>query len=431
MTTQELLPDAPAAAPALPHPELRYLEVADAIGSRLVRDAVWSGGRCGWLAWTKEPVNGAYRSIFRAVPADLYLGAGGIGLFLAHLSTATHDRHQREAAVGAARRVHEELSTRMPPGTGLYTGAGSAAWALARIGHALGEERWIQAGVSALARVGASAQAGPLDLLSGHAGLVVALVDAAGRFGAPRLLDDAARLGGLLVDAAVRGAEGASWPSGLGESRDLLGISHGTTGIALALLELHRVRPGTRFLETAREALRYERALFDPGRRNWPDFRPVPGAPAGQAPGFPVGWCHGSTGMAIARLRLRELLPDSPELLAEIDAGVANAAVALNIPLAPPTADFTLCHGSTGNAELLLLAGQRLGRPDLVEAARRVGDAGYAMFHAPRIPWPCGIADCGESPSLMTGTAGIGLHYLRLYDPEIPGILLPDVFAGG
>jgi lantibiotic modifying enzyme len=432
-TTQEILAGAPAVqvAGVFPRPELRYLEVADAIGSRLVRDAVWSGGRCGWMTWTKEAVGGAFRPVHRAAPPDVYLGAGGIGLFLAWLSTATHDRHQREAAEGAARRIHEELSARMPGGTGFYSGAGSAAWALARIGDALGEERWIHAGVSALAKVGARAAAGPAhDLLSGHAGLVVALVDAAGRFGSPRLLDDAARVSGLLVDAAEHGPEGASWPSGAGESRNLVGISHGTTGIALALLELHRVRPEARFLATAREAIRYERALYDARQRNWPDFRAVPGAPPGQAPGFPVAWCHGSTGMGLARVRMRELLPDDPHFLPEIDAAVANVVAVLNTPTSPPTTDFTLCHGTTGNSELLLVVAQRLGKADALAVARRVGDAGYQMFHAPRIPWTCGITE-NESPALMTGTAGIGLHYLRLYDPEgVPGILLPDVFTG-
>jgi lantibiotic modifying enzyme len=431
MTMQDIsIPEAPAVAAAgaaFPDPGLRYLEVADTIGCRLVRDAVWSGDRCGWLIWTREPVGRAFRAVHRAAPADLYLGAGGIGVFLAHLANATHDRHQREAAVGAARRVHEELSARVPAGTGLYTGAGGAARALVMIGDALGEERWIEAGTAALAEIAGRAAAGDgHDLLSGHAGLVLALVDAAGRFGRPELLDEAARLGGLLVEAAVPSAEGASWPSGVGETRNLLGLSHGTTGIALALLELDRVRPDPRLRDTAREALRYERAFFDTQRRNWPDFRTMPGAPP-QPPAFLVGWCHGSTGMGMARLRMRELLADDPWLLPEIDAALSNAVAALN---APTGNDFSPCHGATGNGELLLLTGRRFNRPDAVAAAARLGDVGYESFHAPRVPWGCGIPQCGETPSLMTGTAGIGLFYLRLYDPGVPGVLLPEVSTG-
>lgn len=422
--TMLLTEEARAAGPAL---DTRYLEVADAIGSRLVRDAVWSGGRCNWLVWTKEPHAGAFHSVLRAAPADLYLGAGGIALFLAHLSTVTHDRGQREAALGAALRVHNALREGAPGGTGFYSGDGGSAWALTRIGLALEEERWVRAGLDALAAVAARAEgAAQLDLLAGHAGLVLALVDCAGRFGEPALLEDARRLAGIIAGAARPSAEGVSWATGAGETRDLLGLSHGTTGIALALLELDRVSPDARWADTAREALRYERAHFDAGQRNWPDFRALPGVPAG-TPGFPVAWCHGATGIGIARLRMLDLLPGDPRILPEVDVALARAITALNTPLTP-LSDFTLCHGAAGNGELLLLVAQRFGHAEALAAARRVGDAGYQAFHAPRLPWGCGIPDSGETPSLLTGTAGIGMHYLRLYDPAaMPSILLPHV----
>jgi lantibiotic modifying enzyme len=408
--------------------DTRYLEVADTIGRRLVRDAVWAGDRCGWLMWTQEPFAGALRPVFKAAGADLYMGAAGIGLFLAHLSTVTHDGAQRDAARGAARRVREELVERPPALAGFYTGAAGGAWALARIGAALGDDGLVRDGVRLLREAAERAPAGLHDLLAGDAGIVLALVDAGERYGAPELLDVAERLAERLVATAVRSAEGLSWPTGAGESRHLLGLSHGTTGIALALLELHRARPDDRWRQTALGALAYERALFDPRQRNWPDFRTFPGVPAGSGPAFPVAWCHGATGVGIARLRMHDLLPDDPRVLPEVDAAIANAVAALNAPVNPLSTDFSLCHGATGNSELLLLVGERFGRAEAVAAARRVGDVGYETFHRPRLPWACGIQGCGETPSLLTGTAGIGMHYLRLYDPAaMPSILLPHV----
>jgi lantibiotic modifying enzyme len=57
-----------------------------------------------------------------------------------------------------------------------------------------------------------------------------------------------------------------------------------------------------------------------------------------------------------------------------------------------------------------------------------VGETVLNVWARPRMPWPCGIPDCGESPSLMTGSAGVGLHLLRLHDRrEIPSILLPPL----
>jgi len=406
--------------------DTRSLEVADAIGCRLVRDAVWSGGRCNWLAWTQEPFAGALHPVLRAGGPDLYLGAAGIGLYLAHLCTVTHDRAQRQAAEGAALRVAEALAARPPEGTGFYSGAGGAAWGLARMGQALEEERWVRAGLDALAAAARRAEdTALLDLLAGHAGLVLALVDCAGRHGRPELLDPAQRLAERLVAAGQSSPEGTSWPSGFGETRNLLGLSHGTAGIALALLELHRVRPDPRWRDTALDALRYERALFDPQRGNWPDFRALPGAPPG--PGSTVAWCHGATGVGFARLRMHDLLPGDPAILPELDVALARAVEALNAPMTPLT-DFTLCHGAFGHSELLLMAGRRFGRADVSAAARRAAEVAYTLVHQPRLPWACGIPGCGESPSLMTGTAGIGMHYLRLYDPAAaPGILLPHV----
>ncbi|HEX5723916.1 MAG TPA: hypothetical protein VFX98_00545, partial [Longimicrobiaceae bacterium] len=59
------------------------------------------------------------------------------------------------------------------------------------------------------------------------------------------------------------------------------------------------------------------------------------------------------------------------------------------------------------------------------EAAERVGDRGIERYLAPRLPWPCGVPNGGETPALMLGTAGIGHFYLRLHAPErIPSVLL-------
>ena len=38
--------------------------------------------------------------------------------------------------------------------------------------------------------------------------------------------------------------------------------------------------------------------------------------------------------------------------------------------------------------------------------------------------WPCGVMGGAETPNLLLGTAGIGLHYLRLERPDIPSVLM-------
>ncbi|HAA33506.1 MAG TPA: hypothetical protein DCE56_44520 [Cyanobacteria bacterium UBA8553] len=85
-----------------------------------------------------------------------------------------------------------------------------------------------------------------------------------------------------------------------------------------------------------------------------------------------------------------------------------------------------LCCGIFGHIELLLVAAQKLSRPDLREmalqratcvVARAEQTGGYQLF--PNLP------NYVFSPSFFQGTAGIGYELLRLAYPEIlPSVLL-------
>jgi lantibiotic modifying enzyme len=422
--TEGLVQLAPA-EPRPPEARARFLEVADAIGCGLVRDAIWSGERCTWLVWTKEAVDGAFCSAYRAAPTGLYLGNAGIALFLSHLARFTGDPRQAEAASGALAQVEAQLAGEDPRLFGFYTGSSGAAWALIEAAALTGDTRWRDVGLRALRRVAAEADLDiSLDLLGGQAGLAAVLAAVGTREGDEGMIDAAARVADRLCAAAHRQGDQASWPGQDVQSANLLGLSHGTTGIALALLEVNRARANPVFAETAAAALRYERARFDPVRRNWPDYRIAPGASA--EPLYPVAWCHGATGIGIARLRMHDLLPEDAQILPELDAALATALSMINAPLDPATSDITLCHGVTGNNEFVLMAGERFGRADALAAAAQVGDVLIAGWHRPGMPWGCGIPHCGETPSLLTGTAGIGYHFLRLYDAgAVPSVLLP------
>jgi len=371
-----------------------FLEMAERIGARLCRDALWSGDRCNWTGEFMEGESAVYGSM----RPGLYDGTSGIALFLWRLATATGDRIFRLTALGATRQA---LSKMPVPGCGVYSGGLGILLAACEI---LGE-----CDEAAVLRQAAPDRA-LLDIISGSAGAIGALLELHRKQGGSRWIECAAAHGDLLVAEAVRADNGWSWKTIAG-SRNLTGLSHGTAGIGWALIELGKATGEARFREAGIEAFRYERNCFNQSARNWPDFRHDP-------PTFPVLWCHGAGGIGFSRLRAWQILGDE-ESLAEARAALATVSDAL-----PSTGGFCLCHGVAGNADLLLYGAQVLGEERWRAIAETAARQGIERYERRSVPWPGGLPGQNELPGLMLGLAGIAYFYLRLADPAVPTVLL-------
>ena len=77
-----------------------FLELADRIGARICRDAIWDGGRCNWVAG-----RGKGGKDCEALTPSLYSGTSGIALFLYRLSDATGEKIFRDTADAALRQA--------------------------------------------------------------------------------------------------------------------------------------------------------------------------------------------------------------------------------------------------------------------------------------------------------------------------------------
>lgn len=407
--------------------EALFLEAAFEIGARLCRDAIWDGGQCNWLGDAMEPHFGEWRVVHRSFGPDLYSGTAGIALFLGRLARFADEPLLLDTARGALRQAWERRQG-LPPEIrhGLYTGWLGLAYCLAELAEPLGEPALEDAARGLAEEIrGRPLPPFSFDVLSGAAGAIQGLLALNRR--APRdfLLEEAARLAGELCRAARRHGDCWSWttlePAGGLPQRDLTGYSHGTAGIALALLELHALTGEQTWREAAELALAYERRCFDRSQANWPDFRggdPAPGA----APVCGLAWCHGAPGIGLARLRGFALTGDERQR-AEAEAAIGTTYAALAAPAAAE--GFSLCHGLAGNAELFLLAAEVLGEPWYRQVAAEVGRRGIERYGRPRRPWPCGVNGGGETPGLMLGRAGIGHFFLRLHHPAaVPSPLL-------
>ncbi len=399
-----------------------HLEVADRIGVTLCRDAVWSAAHCTWMGWSMTPLEGSFSAVYKTSDSSLYGGLAGIAVFLAKLHAHTGDPLQKATVLGAINNLLAQDPDQLP--AGLYTGLLGIGYALAQIGETLGSGALIERALD-LAEAGATAPLDPTqtDVLAGSAGIIPGLVTLGVQFDRPDFLDHATRHADFLVEQAIETPTGVAWPNPMRGEPPLLGYSHGTAGYALALAEIDHVRPDARHAKTARAALKHERSLFNAQVCNWPDLRTNPTEP-NAAPHYPTAWCHGAAGIGLARVRLSELLGDTAELTAELDAGLQTASASLVAQQSGVISDFSYCHGSIGNAELLLEIALKTGRDDILEGVRRFGDIGAQAFAARGLPWPCGVQGAGSTPGLMLGTAGIGWFYLRLFDPSSTPSLL-------
>jgi lantibiotic modifying enzyme len=403
-----------------------FLEGAAALGARLCRDAVWDGGRCNWMGDAQDQVAGVLAVVHRAMGPVLYDGTAGIGLFLARLYAATGERPFRTAARGALRQA-TSARDRVPPEfrIALYSGWTGLAWAMAHAGEAMGDAEWTEHAAGMAGELaGTPPHPAAVDVISGSAGAIPALLELAARLDRPELADAAARHGDFLLARARRGAHGWSWHTLDSPTRaDLTGYSHGAAGIALALLELAHATGEARFREGAEEGFRYEAACFAPEAGNWPDFR-LWGDPAEAGPpSYGLAWCHGAPGIGLSRVRAFALTGDEARRR-ESEAALATTVRGLDASAAGGGMGLSLCHGDMGNAELPLEAARVLGWPEGHARAASVARAAIARYGVTGEPWPCGIPNGGETPGLLLGLAGIGYSFLRLHDPATPSVLL-------
>jgi lantibiotic modifying enzyme len=253
-----------------------------------------------------------------------------------------------------------------------------------------------------------------LDVVVGAAGAILGLLSLYRASGDSAVLAKAVACGEHLLSHRVSHNGAAKAWQTVGDI-PLTGFSHGAAGIAYALLRLHAVTGNDAYRQAALEGIEYERSAFSEAAGNWPDFRATESLPGGA---IPVQWCHGATGIGLARIGSFGIVP-APDIKREIEIALQT------------TCDFGLqavdhlCCGNMGRIEALLVGAHRLGRHDWQQAAlsnaskvvaRAARDGAYRLFGN----LPCSVT----TPSFFRGTSGIGYQLLRLADPTLPSVLL-------
>lgn len=380
-------------------------------------------GADGSLAWVAlEYLKEAEVFQLKPVSYNLYSGSMGVAVLLAAIGHVTGEERYTEAAHATLRPLvrilrREQRQVVRLSGLGIGVGLGSLVYGLATVAQWSEPERangYLELAREALLSVDDDQILADRkhDLIFGTAGALLAwhkLQTIAPTDGAA---DAMRRLADHLL--ASRTGEPALVPTS--EGRAVAGLSHGSSGVALALARAAHWTGEEAYARAALDHVAFEESLWDESRANYPDYRSRPGSPA-----FLTTWCHGAPGIALARLAHHRIAGE-PHLL-------ASARRALDT-----THRFTLAHldhiccGNLGRLDIQWEAACRQDdeaartalRRDLsavLAERRRLG--GFRLFlNAPTQVF---------SPGLFTGASGIAYTLLRFAAPgRLPSILAFD-----
>ncbi len=420
----ELLRGCFGASPAPPSPscsappgeavdDAQFRREAAALFDRVRSAALSTDDGYHWAAVAPATGPDSDRLTLRAADGSLYAGRCGIALFGAALYRVLGEDRYRSFALDAVRPVREAVAAGHGDESldrlGGAVGLGSVAYGLAAVGDLL-EERVLVADATRVTDALSSslvADDGTYDVVGGAAGTILGLLGAHDRGGSGDLLAWATECGDHLLENRVAVEGCRVWDTG--DDRPLTGFAHGAAGIAYALARLWDATGTAAYRDAALEAIEYESRAYSASAGNWPDYRER----AGER--FLDQWCHGRSGVGLARLGTDAAVADE-----RVTRGVERASEAF--PVGRPGPHDHLCCGNAGRAAFLLEAERRTGRfdgaaRDLLGAvlARKRETGTYELLSSTRE-----VVD----PTLFQGVSGIGYAMLRVTAPELPCVLL-------
>ena len=375
-------------------------------------------------------------------PGTLTSGFPGIALFYAYLAAARPGAGWDQAARELISRAAAATRDRPLTHPGLYPGSAGFAFTL-RCLSAL-DDRFANAAARLAGQValqvlrehprpGGYRDAAEMDVISGDAGVLAALLTVPGPTAAVR--DAIGALIRDLVTLCLTGDEAGSgqWlvysglpngsPGGFAGWYDM-GLSHGVLGpaaaLALALAAGHDEEGMADAIEHVRAWVTSHRIEDDDGIR-WPaGYLPGEDAARRAARAARPAWCYGGVGVARALWLIGRALDDAGQRRFALRA--ARSAVAQVVSRAAPRG-ATLCHGTSGVLQCCL------------RFVAETGDEGLRSFIPPlagRVLASCDPAlpfivseeradgQWVDDPGFLAGAAGTGLALLALSTEVTP-----------
>ena len=353
-----------------------------------------------WIGLTYKPAISRFR--WQVLGGGLWDGNIGIALFFAALAKITGKPHwyeYTEQALVPLQAAFANLNTyqqrRIASDIGV-AGLGAMIYGLETISKLLSSQKFVLTSDKILECITPELIKSDIyfTALNGSAGGILGLLSIAES--SPIALELARECGNHLV--RQKGSNEKTLKP--------IGFSSGMAGIAYSLLRLYKATGEEIYLETAKEAITYERLSFNPQTGIWTDFGNNP-------PRISMSWADGETGIGLARLGGLSAL-DTLDIREEIDHALQA------IKRYSLWGENDLMSGNCGRIETLLFAAKTLNDPDLLALAKS---------------WCRSIQESHEllvknendliNPSFLHGISGIGYTLLRFIYPDLlPCVLL-------
>jgi type 2 lantibiotic biosynthesis protein LanM len=382
-------------------------------------------GKDGSINWMSlELQTGAIYRSFAPMPLNLFSGSFGIATFMSALFKATNSKKYYDLALSAIKPLIAQMRSDPRVGgqlpeinyPGLSAGIGSIIYSLVSLGNILADDQFYEMGLKLCALINPNKPhwQKSFDLLGGQAGLLIALIKLYETTGntLPKLM--AKTIAEKVEKGACGDRDGVFWPSTIG--RRMAGLSHGNTGIALALAYYYKHFENYQTLRLIKDALALEDTEYLPDKQTWRDNRIGLGVDRNVAPS---AWCHGTPGIIAGRMKIAELtgLKASPlvEDLSKSLRGFAQSAV------------DHLCCGNLGKISTGLYISDVARNNALAHSSHQklldlINRINYDSIVVSNLN-----ADRSLFPGFFQGLSGVGYELIRLtHESSLPNILLFD-----
>jgi lantibiotic modifying enzyme len=260
------------------------------------------------VTWPADPLDA------KSVSRDLYSGAPGVVLFELELYEQTRDAsHLAEACAGSddllAAVARDDIAA-----SGLYDGLAGVMFVLAETYRASLEPKYwraVERCRDLLARRARRTSRGSewndaMDVISGGAGIGLALLDLHRRFGDATCAGLARAAAERLVELGQPDSDGTRWMLSPRVDREYPNFSHGTAGVSYFLATAFGTTHESEFLAAALRGATYLKRIAKTNSDSCLIFHHTKGG----EDRYYLSWCHGPAGTARLFHRLGQVTGD-------------------------------------------------------------------------------------------------------------------------